>query len=110
MACLDLKGIEYKENMMPASIYINSLKCLNVDDSVKALAIKYYAAHLAWISNPDNIVKRKKFGVSEIENNNVGSGFMSSIYGQTANELLGGCLENSAKKKPSVFFAGGCSL
>lgn len=111
MSLVPLEAIDYESGMQAANIYINSLPCVSgVSSSVKALAIKYYAAHLVFIADPCKYVKRQKFVNDEKEYALpvLGEGYKASPFGQFANELLGGCLESAGKQKPVLFFAGGC--
>lgn len=111
MSVIPLEAIDYQSGMTAATIYINSLDCAdNVDSSLKALVIKYYAAHLVFIADPCKYVKKKKFVNDEIEYELpvLGEGIMGSPFGQLANELLGGCLVEAGKRKAQVYFTG-CS-
>lgn len=76
------------------------------DDKLKQGEI-WYSAHLLSVSLSPVIVKEKFEGWSQ--ENQVGgtdgTGVMSTIYGQTANTLLNGCLVEEDKRTPQMAFA-----
>lgn len=81
------------------------------DDCLTQVQI-FLAAHLFTSSN---VGKQSRTAKSEkFENYSItwatatatGAGIMSSIYGETANEMSGGCLANAGKTPASICFFG----
>lgn len=72
---------------------------------------KYLAAHFASGSDRTLNLKSEKFENAS-NTYNLGtaesmSGIMSSSFGQTANTISGGCLEELDKRQPTLLAAGG---
>ncbi len=69
----------------------------------------YYAAHLAAQTDPSLAIVSEKVEGSTVvaSRGNVAnqSGLMSTHFGQTANSLSGGCLQELELRKPTLAFA-----
>ena len=78
------------------------------DDELKAVE-KYLSAHYAAVSDPSvALLVEKVEGASATAsrgNVNSQSGLMSTQFGQMANDLSGGCLQEVSRRRPSVCFA-----
>ena len=93
----------YDPYILAANAVVSALDC-DLTDAVLEQVEIFFAAHLA--SAVDAPIKRQKFENAEKEFafGELGSGVMSTPFGQTANALSGGCLENSYKQEAKVEF------
>ena len=108
MSCT-LDCISWEERLKDARTYIESLSCASgFSPEVIDLAVKYWAAHLVFITNPTVYIEKIKFVNDEktYKLPELGSGYMASPYGQTADGILNGCISSSSKRKPSFTFSG----
>ena len=84
-----------------------------ISDSCLDLAASYLASHLLSLSTVGKDSRTKKretfenytveYAVSQV----MGNGVMSTQYGQTANSIVGGCLQEVDKQQSVVCFFGG---
>lgn len=78
------------------------------DDELTAVEL-YLSAHYATVSDPTlGLTSEKVEGASAVAsrgNVNSKSGLMSTQFGQQANDLSGGCLQEVSRRRPSVTFA-----
>ena len=83
-----------------------------VSSSCLDLAASYLASHLLSLSTVGKDIRTKKsetfenwsidYAVSQV----MSGGSMSTHYGQTANSILGGCLQEVDKQQASICFFG----
>lgn len=66
---------------------------------------RWYSAHLAAVASP--ILVREKFEGADntYQRGTVGKGVMSTQYGQMANDLSNGCLEEVSLRTPQIVFS-----
>jgi hypothetical protein len=84
-----------------------------VSSSCLDLAASYLASHLLSLSTVGKDSRTKKretfenytveYAVAQV----MGNGVMSTQYGQTANSILGGCLQEVDKQQANICFFGG---
>jgi hypothetical protein len=85
----------------------------DVTDECKTKAHAYLASHLLATSGNGQEAMQKKserfenYAETYAVNSGSGSGVLSTGYGESANMLMGGCLVELMKRKPSIGFAGG---
>lgn len=74
------------------------------DDTLTQIEI-WYSAHL--ISVHDPVLVKEKFEGAEntYQRGDSGTGVMSTHYGQMANTLSSGCLEDEDRRTPQIAFA-----
>ena len=83
-----------------------------IDDSCLTYVQMYLAAHLLTSSNigkqsrTAKSVKFENYSITWATATATGTGIMSSSYGETANEMSGGCLANAGKTPASICFFG----
>lgn len=84
-----------------------------LSDSCKTSVAAYVAAHLMGVSGIDDKsrVKSKEtfenYSVEWAQAQVAGNGIMSTTFGQAANTISGGCLQEVDKRPFSIVFGGG---
>jgi len=69
---------------------------------------RWYSAHLATVASPEarGLVKEKFEGAENtFQSFTAGSGVMSTQYGQMANQISNGCLEEATIREAKALFA-----
>ena len=84
-----------------------------ISDACQTSAAAWLAAHLmasAGIEDSSRVKKRETFEAYTVEwaqSQVTGQGVLSSTYGQTANAMSGGCLQETDKRTAQIFGFGG---
>ncbi len=106
-------------------IFVDTAQCIldsisactsdkNISDECLEKALAYLAAHLLVSSGAGNSDTGKVKKKESFENYSVeyamgsieGQGIMSTTYGQSANAITQGCLQEVGKRNPSICFFG----